>query len=82
MFLKGKIRKRKGLIQTIQYNIGNLNEVIALVGSENVRWCPSSQELWVVTVDGVILVSNGSCIVRQETKYHGYTIGVKTNANQ
>jgi len=82
MFLKGKVRKTKESIKTIQYNIGNLNEVIALVGSENVRWCPSSQELWIVTVDGVILVPNGSCIVRQETKYHSYTIGVKTNANQ
>lgn len=52
MIFRNKVKKEETLVEAIQYTVCNLNEIIAFVGSENVEWCPSSQELWVTTSRG------------------------------
>lgn len=68
MFFRNKVKKEKTLVEAIQYTVCNLNEIIAFIGSENVEWCSSTQELWVTTPRGTYLVPKGSYIVKKQKK--------------
>ena len=77
MIFRNKVKKEETLVEAIQYTVCNLNEIIAFVGSENVEWCPSSQELWVTTSRGTYLVPKGSYIVKKQKKEQKLTITEK-----
>lgn len=65
------VKNKKQTVEAIQYNVGNLNDVIRFVGSEKANWCPLSQELWINTHIGDCLVRDGYYIVKkQEVGYY------------
>lgn len=65
-FVKRIIGKRKLSIKAIQYNMENLNEVIEFVGVDKISYCPLSQELWIKTHSGDVIVRNGHYIVKKQ----------------
>lgn len=73
MQILNKFIKKKKTMKAIQYNVENLNDVINLVGSENVLWCPLTQELWIITEVGQSLVRDGYYIVKKQDK-KGYPL--------
>lgn len=52
-------------VEAIQYTVANLNDIISFVGSEKVRWNCLSQELWVTTHAGDMLVRKGAYVVKK-----------------
>ena len=60
------VKNKKQTVEAIQYQVGNLNDVIRFVGSEKANWCPLSQELWINTHNGDYLVRDGYYIVKKQ----------------
>lgn len=60
------MRKSKEPVEAIQYTIDNLNEIIRFVGEERVRWNCCSEELWIDTPIGDVLVRNGAYVIKRK----------------
>ena len=53
-------------VEAIQYTLNNLNDIIGFVGSEKVRWNCLSEELWIETHAGCVLVRKGAYVVKRQ----------------
>ena len=60
-----KMKTSKETIEAIQYTVDNLNEVINFVGADKVRWNCCTEELWIDTHQGDVLVRNGAYVVKK-----------------
>lgn len=53
-------------VEAIQYTLNNLNDIIGFVGSEKVHWNCLSEELWIETHAGYMLVRKGAYVVKRQ----------------
>ena len=60
------MRTHKEPVEAIRYTVDNLNEVIRFIGTERVRWNCLSEELWIDTQMGEILVREGAYVVKRK----------------
>ena len=62
------MKASKEPVEAIRYTVDNLNEVIKFIGTERVRWNCLSEELWIETHAGEILVRKGAYVIKRKQK--------------